>query len=310
MGKKKTDVAGRIGIADSDDIALSSAVASTDIVKSAECQRKTGVLWEIEDKYSRACAARVVDHFTGQPTQFAMVYGWDGADNKEGSWQAVRPVSDRYKPIRTQDVVDIAVERLKGKPLMEEKIRTDRFGTSIDVKIPIDRPISLKGVPFDQGHPWTRNGQSTNNDVIYPVVNLRNAYDATSSVVVDIGYFRMICSNGMKIMIAGMGSRAIHTKHEIARVMEEVSCKDFEGDKALIQSLAVTKIDTKTALRLMGSRVPEKWQKELTEYAKLGNNTAWAWLNGLSYMSTHEYSLLRSRQLDPVMAAFQQAAAA
>jgi hypothetical protein len=280
-------------------------------VKKTTCNHgvksNESILWEIADKYSNACATRISDPFTGESTGFAMVHGWDGAAEQ---WHSVRPVSDRYKPIRTQDLIEIAVERLQGTPLMAEKIRTDRFGTSLEVKIPINRPIEIgKGVAFDQGHPWTRHGEHTKRDVLYPVVNIRNAYDATSSIIVDVGLFRMICSNGMKIMLAGVGAKAIHTKHEVARVIETIAKQELTGDLDFVRKLSVAKLDVKDVAKIMGDRVPEKWQKELAEYAKLGGNTAWSWMNGLSYLSTHEYSLLRSRQLDPIMTAIQKLAA-
>ena len=281
------------------------------VEKKTTCSHGTnsreGIVWEISDKYSDACATRISDPFTGESTGFAMVHGWDGAAER---WHSIRPVSDRYKPIRTQDLIEIAVERLEGNPLMPEKLRTDRFGTSLEIKIPINRPIEIPGkAAFDQGHPWTRHGEQTRKDVLFPVVSIRNSYDATSGIIVDVGLFRMICSNGLKIMLAGVGARAIHTKHEVARVIETIAKQELTGDLDFVKKLSTTKLDTKDVARIMGDRVPEKWQKELAAYAKLGNNTAWAWMNGLSYLSTHEYALLRSRQLDPIMTQLQKLAA-
>lgn len=294
-----------------DNVAGMNEVADLDVEERPARKGRRGgdLLWEMNDRFGRACAMRIKDHH-GKPTSFGMVYGWD---NDNGDWSPVRPVSDRYTPIATGEVIDLIRERMGGRLVKEvgEKNRIERFGTTQMIQIPLEDEIELPGLPFDREHPWTNFRDTPGHkkvDIVKPMITIRNAYDATSSIGVNFGIWRQICSNGAKIMLAGLNIKAIHTRHEIARVVDEVAKADLQGSADFVKHLNTRKLDKADINRIIKS-IPEKHAKELKTYAALGGNTAWAVMNGLSYLQSHVYSVARGRQLDGAITAVQKLAA-
>lgn len=268
--------------------------------------KDSNFVWEVNDRFGRAKAVRI-PHIDGSPTKFAMVYGHDGATD---TWQPIRPVSDRYTPLPIGAVVDDAMLALNGDvdAKTAPRVRKDRFGTLIDVSAAMNDKIEIgKGKPFDTGHPWSNSIQRVHNgelsrDIVIPTFNIRSAYDATSAVYLDLGLFRLICENGAKVLMAGMRIRAIHTIHEVRNVVANVrESGQLKLDKPFLKSLPDIKIPLDTRKAILDG-VPEKWHKPFNEYTELQKHSAWAVLNGLSYLQTHEYTLSRGRQLDKQMA--------
>lgn len=263
------------------------------------------LVWEVNDRISRSRAYRIRTP-EGDPTSFAMVYGHDGASN---GWTPIRPVSDRYTPLPSAAVVDEAIEALNGDYAGgdNEVVRTDRAGTTHEISLRLNRKIEVgRGKPFDLGHPWSRNldhvhGREASRDVVIPTFRVRNAYDATSSIVLEIGLYRLICENGAKVLMAGCSIRAIHTLHEVRRVVSEIrESGRLNLDDSKIKALPSIIVPQPVREQIVEA-LPDKWQKDFVEYAKLGNNSAWAVLNGLSYLQTHEYTLSRGRQLNKLI---------
>jgi hypothetical protein len=280
-------------------------VAPTIIGKGLTPPEHRSLIWSVKDKWSDVEAHRIFAP-NGDPTSFMMVYG----HNKDGDLMPIRPVSDRYHPIKTNDILDIATTRLADViDSTAIKTRTDRFGSSVDLWLPFKNQIVIsKGQPYDTGTNAVVNGAKTTSDIVRPSIRIRNAYDGTSSVRIQFGFIRMVCSNGLFLMTGGIQSKAIHTIHEVKRVITELGQADWSGAEDQLAALPKAKVKDEQLERIL-AMIPKKYQEEMAEHVKLGGNTAWAAANYISYLQSHVFSLNRGAQLDKPMAAIVKLAA-
>lgn len=98
-------------------------------------------------------------------------------------------VSDRYQLVRHSDVFGVmneAVERL-GIPVKDVAVRVGDFGGLAKVEWRLDRTIQI------------HNGESNVGDLVDLKIIARNSYNYMSGLGLQLGAFRLICTNGMTI---------------------------------------------------------------------------------------------------------------
>jgi len=263
-------------------------------------KKQENLVWEVDDRYGKAQAIRILTP-EGNPTEFAMVYG----QNDQEVWEPVRPVSDRYTPISTGLIVDTIMDRI-GQEITTEKVKQDRFGTYTRIDIALEEgAIKLgKGKAFDVGTEFTRHGDDA-REVITPMVRIVNSYVAVAGVSVMVGWFRLVCSNGLMIDVGKGSSFAvhhIHTVHQMEHLVELLGtfeCRYKETEQTF-RSLTKKKLGTKQIEQLQ-KQLPKNYQEGFREHLALGSDSAWAALSHLTYLQSHQLSIARGKIVQPLI---------
>ena len=104
-------------------------------------------------------------------------------------------VSNRYRAIDTQQLVTRIVQDL-GLAATVDSVSSQpgrkRTSTKHGVVITLDKPVDLAGT------------------LCYPRIYVRNSYAGESALLVNVGFFRLICSNGMMIGTTHFSGRILH----------------------------------------------------------------------------------------------------
>ena len=262
-------------------------------------------VWDMKDRYGHARAVRI-NQPTGQPTEFSMVYGKD----VDGVWQPVRPVSDRYQPVKTSLIVDAVRSRFKEADIHSEDVRFGTRCTKQVVKIVLNlHQIKIGGEPADLGTRFTEFG-SGNRDIWRPTIQVRNAYDGTSSAQVAAGWFRVICSNGL-ITEAWKGSSfqcmRIHTVNQIPNLIEKIGKFEF-GVSEFRNTMGnlVRRSMSDKEIKALQEQLPKNYKKDILEAP---HKNAYQVINFLLYLQGHEMSIDRGKVLQPMIDKLIKAAA-
>lgn len=274
-----------------------------DHVKRGDAGVDVPVVWRVDDRYGQAQAVRMLDPYSGNATKFAMVYG-----HTDSGWQPMRPVSDRYQPVPTAEVIDLIKERM-GKKVLTETVRFDRKNTRVAVSVVIDEPVKLGNSPFDWGSRWTQHAAPRladgKKDVWYPAIRVVNSYDASSALSVMFGLWRLVCSNGL-IVPAKEGSmfatRRIHTRDEIGSVIDDIGNWNCSvSAEGVVRPLMKKKLSA-DAIAEIKARLPKPHQDGFAENVALGGGTAYAALCFMTYLQSHELSVSRFPRMQPLIA--------
>ena len=261
--------------------------------------------WQVKDKYSSALATRIFDA-QGEPTKFAMVHGRKAGD---APWEAMRPVSDRYEPISTEKLVELAKGAI-GERVKEEVVRYDRNNTRVQVRLLLDGPpIRLGQSPSDAGQRWVSAGHrplhENSLDQMLPMVQITNSYDASTSVRVNAGWMRVVCANGLMVeAFEGSGFKGIkiHTEHEMKQLISELSSwKIDSGQVSSVIKRLVKKRATDHDREWVGSRLSRIQRERMAEYVRDAGGKAISVLNFLTYLQTHELSVSREAYMQKII---------
>lgn len=267
----------------------------------------SNLVWEVDDRYGHTRAVRIPDLMNeNRGTKYALVYGKD----EKGNWNVAGQISDRYQPIPTSTVVDIVKGRL-NYPILTERVTQNNFGTRQRVQLVLDtNPIEVQRTPFDRDSRWTAHTQTDlsnriRTDKFFPMVTIENGYAANKAIEAYIGWFRVVCSNGLVIPTfdgATFTTRRIHTLHEVERLVDDLGNFEIRAaqlDKTL-KALTKRKL-TESELKKFQKMVPKNYREEMAEQTALGKNTAYAALTYLTYMQTHRMTIARSKIVQPVI---------
>ena len=258
------------------------------------------VVWDVNDRYGCARAVRIKTP-DGTDTSFSMVYG----KNEAGLWTPVRPVSDRFTPIGTEEVIDKVVERLGGKKeIAHERVRLGRGGVTQQVELVMKSDeIQIGDVVEPEDSALLSEGIiKRNGDIWRPTVRVRNALDGTRAINVTAGWFRLVCSNGM-VAEAWSGSSSqtikIHTIHQVAKALDEIAHFDFnvkEFEK-MMKKLRETSI-TKAEFTKIKKALPKNYEAGLEE---IPERTAYGVINYVTYIQSHHMSMNREGRVQPII---------
>lgn len=258
------------------------------------------IVWDMEDKYGHARALRIKTP-DGDDTTFSMVYG----KNEEGVWNPVRPVSDRFEPIGTEDIINKVVQRLGGKKeIHSERIRLGRGGVSHQVELVLNNnAIMIGDTTENENADLLSNGIiEPGNDIWRPTIRVRNALDGTRAISVIAGWFRLVCSNGL-VSNAWEGSSShtikIHTVHQVQNALDEIADFDFnvkEFEKMLEKMRK--KVISKAELTKIKKLLPKNYKAGFDEIA---DKSAYGVLNFMTYLQSHQFSMNRESKVQPIV---------
>lgn len=120
--------------------------------------------------------------------------------------RALRSTSGRYRPIDTQSLVtriiadlglDATVESVSGRgPGSGAAPKSTKHA----VVLTLLKPVILAGTPC------------------FPRVYVRNSYDGESALTVRVGFYRLVCSNGMMIGTTHFNGRVLHLESGVKQL--------------------------------------------------------------------------------------------
>ncbi|MCK5612572.1 DUF932 domain-containing protein [Candidatus Pacearchaeota archaeon] len=262
--------------------------------------KASDIVWDVNDKYGHARAIRIRTP-EGEETKFSMVYGKD----ESNKWMPVRPVSDRFTPIGTEDIIKRVVDRLGGDgEIFTERVRLGRGGVSQQVELVLkSNEIKIGDAPEDKdSHLISQGIIGKNGDIWRPTVRVLNALDGTKSISVMAGWFRLVCSNGMTVE-AWQGSSShtikIHTVHQVDKALNEIENFDFnvKAFRTMLKKLRGVKID-KAEMKRIQKALPKNYMMGLD---KIPERTAYGVINYVSYIQSHEMSMNRGGIVQPII---------
>lgn len=269
-------------------------------IKKVENEFDKNVVWEVNDRYGHARAIRILTP-DGIDTDFSMVYG----KNEDGVFEPVRPVSDRFTPIGTGEIIDRVIDRLGGKKeIFSERVRLGRGGVTHQVELVLkSNEIRIGDVVEDKESPLIANGViERNGDIWRPTVRVRNALDGTKAISVTAGWFRLVCSNGMTVE-AWEGSSSttikIHTIHQVKNALDEIANFDFnvKAFETMMKKLSKTSL-TKNELTRIKNMLPKNYK---AEFEGIPDKTAYGVINYMTYLQSHQFSINRESKVQPII---------
>lgn len=258
------------------------------------------IVWDKEDKYGHARAIRIQTP-DGIDTTFSMVYG----KNEEGVWEAVRPVSNRFEPIGTEDIIDKVIQRLGGeKEIHTEHVRLGRGGVSHQVELVLKHgEIMIGDTTENENADLLSNGIiEPGNDIWRPTVRVRNALDGTRAINVTAGWFRLVCSNGMTVS-AWEGSSSttvkIHTIHQVKNALDEIADFDFnvKAFEKMLKDMR-KKVINKAELTKIKKMLPKNYK---AGFDNIADKSAYGVLNYMTYLQSHQFSMNRESKVQPII---------
>ena len=138
-----------------------------------------------------------------------------------------------------------------------------------------------------------------NSDIIYPQISLNRSYDGGSKYNASVGYFRLICSNGLQIPYEGQESYSVSGKHteKLSYTLENImgiidkllsNVKTYVKKYEVLTDKIVDNYGDRIAMVMEATNI-KKGHDEIvasvrTEAAKLGQNKITDWLiyNGIN----------------------------
>ena len=111
--------------------------------------------------------------------------------------------------------------------------------------------------------------KAPNGETLFPEVVIKNSYNGKSSFCVQMGIFRLVCSNGLTILDNSFGSFTMKTRHvgDEAKLAEQITFDFIENLASVwqVQERMATKILTeKQAIQLAMKAAEARWKKTFT----------------------------------------------
>lgn len=108
-----------------------------------------------------------------------------------------------------------------------------------------------------------------NGETLYPEIVLKNSYNGKSSFQIQMGIFRLVCSNGLTILDNSFGSYTARVRHfgNEATLADEITLQFVERLTSIwqVQERMASKVLTeKQAIQLAMKAAEARWQKEFT----------------------------------------------
>lgn len=230
--------------------------------------------------------------------------------------RALASVSGRYRPVDTESLVQKIIKDIGLGATVEAVSGRGSKSTKHAVVLTLPNPVSLAGTQC------------------YPRIYVRNSYDGESALTVRVGFYRLICTNGMMIGTDHFNGRIVHLQSGVQQlaqlrssIVAAVQWCTVELPKLAdrLNSVLLTPVQISTVLARIGAskrlaervstRVQFPWVAVRTEDRQVdGQLTAW---NVWNIINEQQRILSRSqlrqlevnaRLLDAVEAVVQQAA--
>lgn len=177
----------------------------------------------------------------------------------------MQQVSNKYRRIETADItaqVDavLAARGLLPASLTDRRWSGDTISASSATVGYSVKTMSVRGKGSTHGLKYTLHGLRTtvNGDSVTPTINIVNSYGGERAFQITVGFFRLVCSNGMIVGTALFNRRIVHLKGETTeRQLAEVAlgiaaaldylAGDFAKD---MQQLATTTVSQDVMVRI------------------------------------------------------------
>ena len=197
---------------------------------------------------------------------------------REDTGNPISVVTKDYKLIHNADLADACNKALANDSvkLVEEKNWADR---RFQLKYRFENMVKIP-----HGGKWQE---------VYPELNVKNSYDATTGVFVLGGAFAFVCSNGMVIGVPAMrrnhhhinGNKALENLPELFTKVRNIMDDIIKDD---IPFMADTAVHTDDVI-WMQEQFPKKYHKAMQVYL-LNNDTVasfWDLYQWGTYTTTH-----------------------
>ena len=190
-------------------------------------------------------------------------------------------VSDKYKILRHELVVDGFREALKDGQRFEECIKVTKGGAHMFATYSFpDLTIRVRG-----------------GDDIALQFTVKNSYDGGNSLSIVLGAFRLVCSNGMIIGKKFLGFRWKHVGEaevdvEAIRAKVQTLSASFQDSLPMMQLMASTQVSGEIGEKELfdGKTVPFPaylLKAAAEEWRRAGDPTYWGYYNSLTWAITH-----------------------
>ena len=116
----------------------------------------------------------------------------------------------------------------------------------------------------------TENFTEINGEKVFPEIVIMNSYDSKCSFSVEIGIFRLVCSNGLTVRVSGTESMFYKVRHmgDPAKIAEEVALKfaqNMETVWNIHKKLNEVKLTDKQKIALAMRAAEIRWNKTITK---------------------------------------------
>ncbi len=106
-----------------------------------------------------------------------------------------------------------------------------------------------------------------NNDWMAPEIVISNSFDARSALRVEMGIFRVVCSNGLTIKLEDFGT--IYLRHlgdadEMAMEILDTMLANIEKITGLVEEMYQKVLTEEEAIELAMAAAAERWKKAFT----------------------------------------------
>lgn len=184
-------------------------------------------------------------------------------------------VSDKYKIIPHKQVLDSVFTGLDGQEHSIQSLHIKDNGARFDlhIQLPESYPIAPGG------------------DDIQAQIIATNSYNGETGLRLDMGAFRLVCSNGMRI---GKAAVSVHKKHyhfnynDITQTFTKQTEYFRKEVVPFIKECAQAKISTNEGLALIAKFNFSNQQKEdiAYEWTAYQYQTLWSLYNSITYVAT------------------------
>lgn len=265
------------------------------------------VKWELDDRYAHVQARPI--NCDGHYTNWDMTFKY----TKDG-WTHPRPVSSNWTPVATPRIVDGIMDRM-GNEVLKTTVRRapDSSGSTFHrIAFMLDHPIELPFKARDLDTRFTNFGMGDNN-IVHPEISFSQGYNGCASLRADVSFRIKICQNGIMIPLGkgfGISERALHTPNATERFLNKIG--DLDVHRAICEFeqrakvLSRLKLPVDQMIDLM-KNLPKKYL--LMYEDEYHDHTAWGAINFLSWVQTHEVSVERANNFQPIVNSIVKAAA-
>lgn len=175
-------------------------------------------------------------------------------------------MSQKYVVFDTKKLVDALCDlKVKGLPFFEVreiKMRKMRQSTKAEIIGKGTHMVRVKTI-----NPM----QTKLGDKVFPELLILNSYDGSKSLQVEMGVFRLVCSNGLVVKTRDMGSarlRHMNTEEEVAiQLLKDFAenCKTFIQTQERLEAVTLTEAQY-NELALQAARL--RWPEATPELAE------------------------------------------
>lgn len=224
----------------------------------------------------------------------------------------ISDVSDGYGLVQHGTALAPVLQVLDGLDFMLKDVKMDHDGKTVMVKAHSNQSWAIGKLPNGKvinDHGGLLKGVDLTDDRVVLVLEFSNSYDRTKALSLNIGAYRVICSNGLVVSHPAFNTLNIERKvvHSINAVkvfdpsslvnnvaalyaaMEQQAEKWRMMKQTLYATAALESIKEKVLLPLVGKRtVDAVAEAAIHGKGQDGTLTAWALYNGLTQVLTEK----------------------